>query len=94
MKSGLSKARGLMWHTLPQRGKSAEYFPQNRGAGVFCRGAGRHGSAAKKHAFCRKKNCADLAAFSLPQDSQAELMFGAARVGGALSVCHGFCFRP
>jgi hypothetical protein len=43
--------------------------------------ARRHASAAKKYLLCRKKNCAESAASSLPQDSHIELMFGAAGFG-------------
>jgi hypothetical protein len=65
--------------TLPRRGKSAEYLPQNHGGRVFRGTARRHASAAKKYLLCRKNNCAESGAFSLPQDSHIELMFGAAR---------------
>jgi hypothetical protein len=65
--------------TLPRGGKSTEYFPQNHGGRVFDGTARRHVSAAKKYPLCRKKNSAESVAFSLPQDSHIELMFGAAR---------------
>jgi hypothetical protein len=79
--------------TLPRDGKSAEYFPQNYGGGVFRRTPRRHASAAKKYLLCRKKNCGESVAFSLPQDSHIELMFSVARFREpALSAsrCFGF----
>jgi hypothetical protein len=69
------------WPTLPRRGKFAEYFPQNLGSRGFYGVARRHVSAAKKHSPGRKKIARILAAASLPQDSQVELMFGASRFG-------------
>jgi hypothetical protein len=66
------------WPTLPRRGKFAEYFPPNHGGRVFHRTARRHAFAAKKPRLAARKIARTLAAFSLPQDSQVELMFGAA----------------
>jgi hypothetical protein len=74
-----------------------EYFPPNHGNSVFRGTARRHASAAKKYLLCRKKNCAKFVAFSLPQDSHIELMFGVARFGEpALSASRfsGFYIVP
>jgi hypothetical protein len=91
------KSKRIVIHglpTLPRRGKSAEYFPQNHGERVFHGTARRHAPAAKKYLLCRKKNCAESVAFSLPQDSHKQLMFGAARFGEpVLSASRGLGFH-
>jgi hypothetical protein len=60
--------------TLPLRGKSTEIFP-------LIRGDSQHPSPSRirreKTSSCHKKNPRTPFAFSLPQDSQVELMFGA-----------------
>jgi hypothetical protein len=53
------------------------------GGRVFLRIARRHTAVTKKHSLCRKENCAICFAFSLPQDSPAQLMFEMAGFGGA-----------
>jgi hypothetical protein len=70
-----------------------EYFPLNHGGRVF-RGTARcHASAAKKPGLAARKILRTRAAFSLPQDSQVELMFGAARFGEpALSASRSLDF--
>lgn len=80
--------------TLPRRGKSAEYFPQNHGGWVFRRTARRHAFAAKKPCLAARKNCAHSVASSLPQDSQVESVFAAARFDEpALSASRSFRFH-
>jgi hypothetical protein len=49
-------------HTLPRRGKSAEYFPQKHGIGVFRGTPRRHAFAAKNPALPQEK----LRGFRLP----------------------------
>jgi hypothetical protein len=76
--------------TLPRDGESAEYFPPNHGGRVFHGAARRHASAAKKPRLAARK----LLAFSLPQDSHSELMFGGAPFGEpALSGSRSVGFR-
>jgi hypothetical protein len=58
-----------------------EYFPQNHGEPVFHGTARRHAFAAKKPGLAARKIARIPVAFSLPQDSWVELMFGAADFG-------------
>ena len=79
----------LVWHklkwivihgplTLPRRGKSGEFFPQNHGGRVFYGTARRHASAAKKtHLAARKIACLQFAA----------------RLAGAVNVRRGSFWR-
>jgi hypothetical protein len=71
-----------------------EYSPPNHGGRVFARATRRHAFAAKKTRLAARKIVRTLAAFSLPQDSQVELMFSAARFGEpALSASRGLGFH-
>jgi hypothetical protein len=80
--------------TLPRRVKFAEYFPQNHGGRVFHGTAHRHAFAAKKPRLAARKIAQILVAFSLPQDSHIELMFGAACFGEPhSSVSHSLGFH-
>jgi hypothetical protein len=77
-------------YTLPRDGELTEYFPQNHGGRVFRGSAGRHVFAAKNPALPHEK----LRAFSSPQDSSAQLMFGTPRFGEpALSAARGLRFH-
>jgi hypothetical protein len=68
-----------------------EYFPPNHGSCVLL--AATH-SPRKSTGSAARKIARTLAAFSLPQDSQVELMFGAARFGEpALSVSPSLGFH-
>jgi hypothetical protein len=79
--------------TLPRRGKSAEYFPQNHGGRVFTGDTRRHASAAKKTRSAARKIAQIPAASSLPQDLPVQLMVGAARFGEpVLSTSRGLDF--
>jgi hypothetical protein len=61
---------------------------------VFRPGYARHAFAAKKPRLAARKIARTLAAFSLPQDSQVELMFGAVRFGEpALSASRSLGFH-
>jgi hypothetical protein len=80
--------------TLPRDGEFTEYFPRNHDGRVFHGAAGRHAFAAKKPRLAARKIAQIPVAFSLPQDSQVELMFGAARFGEpALSASRGLGFH-
>jgi hypothetical protein len=77
--------------TLPRRGKFTEYFPPKHGGRGFTAAAPRHASAAKKILPLPQEK---LVASSLPQDSSAQLMFGAAGFGEpALSASRGLGFH-
>jgi hypothetical protein len=81
-------------HTLPRRGKSAEYLPQKHGIGVFRGTARRHAFAAKKPYLAARKIARIPIAFSLPQDFRIELMFDAAHFGEpALGASRGLGFH-
>jgi hypothetical protein len=67
--------------TLPRRGKSAEYFPQNHGGRVFHATARRHAFAVKKPRLVARKIARIPVAFGSPQDFHIALMFGAALFG-------------
>jgi hypothetical protein len=66
-----------------------EYFPQNLGSRVFAELLAATHSPRKNPVLPHEK----LLAFSLPHDSQVQLMFGAARFGEpVLSVSHSLGF--
>jgi hypothetical protein len=80
--------------TLPRDGKSAEYFSQNHGGRVFCVTVRCHAFAAKKPCLAARKIVRIPVAFSLPQDSPVQLMFGAVRFGeSASSASRGLGFH-
>jgi hypothetical protein len=83
----------------PYRGAAIlrKLFRKTVAAAVFGASARRHIAAAKKPVLAPRKFSRTSFATSLPQDSQAQLMFGAADLGDpALSAsrCFGFGILP
>jgi hypothetical protein len=91
------KFKRIVIHGLPtlrRDGELAEYFPQNHGGARFSRNCAPPCIRREKTSPCRNEN---YAAFSLPQDSLVQLMFGAARFrepASSASRSLGFCAAP
>ena len=81
-------------HTLPRDGELMEYSLPNHGGRPYLGTARRHAFAAKKPRLAARKIARILIAFSLPQNSHIELMFGAARFGESnSSASHSLGFH-